>query len=64
MHEGRKRCKDRLLNYKCVLYTLARGARTGGSRSRLVAALARRREGFRTELVQSTASRTKFLKQN
>lgn len=58
--EGRKRCKDRLLNYKCVLYTLARGARTGGSRSRLVAALARRREGFRTELVQSTASRPKF----
>ena len=43
--EGGKRCKDRLLNYKCVLYTLARGARTGGSRSRLVAALARRSFG-------------------
>ena len=28
--EGGKRCKDRLLNYKCVLYTLARGAGPNG----------------------------------
>ena len=51
--EGRKRCKDRLLNYKCVLYTLARGARTGGSRSRLVAALARRLEFWIVETKES-----------
>ena len=55
--EGRKRCKDRLLNYKCVLYTLARGAGPNGwfslASCRRPSQTSRRRFGVETKRIVS-----------